>query len=92
MANNNILPTNCPNCGAVLKNGKCEYCGTRVMFPNTLDVFTQGSCDLTLNVKDGDKVIILPLRGCINEITMHYGCASEQEIEFCFSGILRERE
>ena len=20
--------TNCHNCGAVLKNGKCEYCGT----------------------------------------------------------------
>ena len=19
---------NCPNCGAPLKNGKCEYCGT----------------------------------------------------------------
>lgn len=23
-------PTNCPNCGAPLKNGKCEYCGTEV--------------------------------------------------------------
>lgn len=23
-----MKPTNCPNCGAVLKNGKCEYCGT----------------------------------------------------------------
>lgn len=21
-------PTNCTNCGAVLHNGKCEYCGT----------------------------------------------------------------
>ena len=21
-------PTNCPNCGAPLKDGKCEYCGT----------------------------------------------------------------
>ena len=21
-------PTNCPNCGAVLKNGICAYCGT----------------------------------------------------------------
>ena len=21
-------PTNCKNCGAVLNNGKCEYCGT----------------------------------------------------------------
>jgi uncharacterized Zn finger protein (UPF0148 family) len=21
-------PTNCPNCGAPLKGGKCEYCGT----------------------------------------------------------------
>ena len=23
------LPTNCKNCGAVLLNSKCEYCGTR---------------------------------------------------------------
>lgn len=22
--------TNCPNCGAPLKDGKCEYCGTEV--------------------------------------------------------------
>lgn len=22
--------TNCPNCGAVLKNSKCEYCGTEI--------------------------------------------------------------
>lgn len=22
--------TNCPNCGAVLKDGKCEFCGTEV--------------------------------------------------------------
>lgn len=23
-----MKPTNCPNCGAPLKGGKCEYCGT----------------------------------------------------------------
>lgn len=22
-----IKPTNCSNCGAILKNGKCEFCG-----------------------------------------------------------------
>lgn len=22
--------TNCPNCGAPLKGGKCEYCGTEI--------------------------------------------------------------
>lgn len=22
------MTTNCKNCGAALKNGKCEYCGT----------------------------------------------------------------
>ena len=25
---NNESETNCPNCGAPLKSGKCEYCGT----------------------------------------------------------------
>ena len=25
--------TNCPNCGAPLKDGKCEYCGTQVEPP-----------------------------------------------------------
>ena len=24
------MTTNCPNCGAPLKNGVCEYCGTEV--------------------------------------------------------------
>lgn len=24
------MATNCPNCGAPLKNGICEYCGTEV--------------------------------------------------------------
>jgi hypothetical protein len=24
------IPTNCPNCGAPLKMGKCEYCGTEI--------------------------------------------------------------
>jgi ribosomal protein S27AE len=24
------LPTNCPNCGAPLRDGKCEYCGTEL--------------------------------------------------------------
>ena len=23
-------PTNCPNCGAPLKSGECEYCGSEV--------------------------------------------------------------
>lgn len=23
-------PTNCPNCGAVIHDGKCDYCGTEV--------------------------------------------------------------
>lgn len=25
-----MKPTNCPNCGAPLKGGKCEYCGTEI--------------------------------------------------------------
>ena len=27
---NESKTTNCPNCGAPLHNGKCEYCGTEV--------------------------------------------------------------
>ena len=25
--------TNCPNCGAPMKNGNCEYCGTEKPLP-----------------------------------------------------------
>ncbi len=27
---NESYPANCPNCGAPLHNGNCEYCGTEV--------------------------------------------------------------
>ena len=30
--------TNCPNCGAVLKNGKCEYCGTETQNMSKSDI------------------------------------------------------
>ena len=30
LPSNEPKPTNCPNCGAPLHNGKCEYCGTEV--------------------------------------------------------------
>lgn len=30
MPSNELHPTNCPNCGAPLHNGNCEYCGTEV--------------------------------------------------------------
>ena len=30
--------TNCPNCGAVLKGGKCEYCGTETQNMSTSDI------------------------------------------------------
>lgn len=31
MQGKSIKVTNCPNCGAVLHNGKCEYCGTETL-------------------------------------------------------------
>lgn len=30
--------TNCPNCGAVLKGGKCEYCGTETQNMSKSDI------------------------------------------------------
>lgn len=30
--------TNCPNCGAVLKNGKCEYCGTETQSTSNSEI------------------------------------------------------
>lgn len=90
MSKSKFLPTNCPNCGAVLLNGKCEYCGTRVMFPNTVDVVQYGNCEMTLNIQNGDTVYVLPLRGIISDIILFCGYDSTQEIEFNFSGILKE--
>jgi hypothetical protein len=34
--------TNCNNCGAVLKNGRCEYCGTVWEEPEGIDITCLG--------------------------------------------------
>lgn len=65
----NYLPTNCPNCGGILENGKCPYCGTSVMLANSVNVMDYGACDITLLFKQNDTVIILPLTGRIETIT-----------------------
>lgn len=62
------LPTNCPNCGGVLDNGKCPYCGTRIMLPNTVDVIRDGWFDITLNFKNGNDVCVMPLTGYISSV------------------------
>lgn len=33
-----MKPTNCPNCGAPLKGGKCEYCGTETQNMSKSDI------------------------------------------------------
>ena len=63
------LITNCPNCAGVLKNGKCEYCDTQIIYPNSIDIFEFGKCEITLQIKREDNIYILPLRGRIEHIT-----------------------
>lgn len=69
------LKTNCPNCGAPLKNGLCEYCGTKVQAANELDIlyngFSMENIELTLNIKQDKNIYVLPLVGRINDITIY---------------------
>lgn len=69
------LKTNCPNCGAVLKNGQCEYCGTKVQAANELDILCNGhsmeNIELTLNIKQDGNIYVLPLIGRINDISIY---------------------
>lgn len=98
-----MLITNCPNCGAPLKDGKCEYCSTHVRLANEVDVDLNGRpVELMLRVKSGDSVILMPLVGHINTIETRYehgyygdgtiqrSVVTAQEVEFTFSGFIAE--
>lgn len=101
---NDYLPTNCPNCGGVLENGKCPYCGTSVMMTNSVEVMDYGRCDINLLIKKGNDVFILPLTGQIESVTrtINATCldgnsferrlikAEADNVEFTFSGYVKE--
>lgn len=75
------LPTNCPNCGAVLENGKCNYCGTKVVLANTVDVPENEMCDMILQFKKGNTTNILPLRGRIESIDFTHNIVHVSSLE-----------
>lgn len=95
--------TNCPNCGAVLNNGKCAYCGTNVKLGNTIDVLENGTCELTLQIRKGNNIYVFPLVGHICSVTRQfdtaeistcderYDCsiACAQRVSFDFEGYLK---
>jgi uncharacterized Zn finger protein (UPF0148 family) len=99
-----VLITNCPNCGAPLKDGKCLYCDTHVRLANEVDVDFNGKpVELMLRIKNGDSIILLPLVGRINSIETRNEYAdyynngfralsvvTAREVEFTFSGFIQE--
>jgi len=101
-----ILATNCPNCGAPLKDGKCLYCDTQVRLANELDIDFNGKVtEVLLNIKQGDEIVLLPLVGRIQSIEMthdyetHYADGTSymyttpfSEVELIFRGYIVKRE
>lgn len=49
------MRTNCNNCGAVLKSGRCEYCGTVWETPEQIDVTCCGDSEPRL-VESGQSL------------------------------------
>ena len=74
MRSEHRLTTNCPNCGAIVsESGKCAYCGTVIRIANQLDITMTGApVDIQINVRDGDKVIVIPFHGCLSSIDIEY--------------------
>jgi len=65
-----MLSTNCPNCGGVLDDGKCPYCGTKVRFANEIDLldFGSGETEICINLKKGNDTFVLPIRGRLTSV------------------------
>ena len=67
---------NCPNCGAPLEaDGYCKYCKTKIRYANELDIesfgkFGLSAVEILLKIKDGDSIILLPVRGYIPAISV----------------------
>lgn len=66
------IKTNCPNCGGILKDGLCEYCGTKVDIANKVEVFGGKMCEVNLVLKMGNETQVLPLTGCVDNIEVKY--------------------
>lgn len=97
------LITNCPNCAAPLKDGKCPYCGTHVRLANELDIDFEGKpTEVMLNIKRGNDVILIPLVGRIDSIEMRdnhvdymhgetmFIQRTATEVELTFRGYIKE--
>lgn len=89
------LITNCPNCGAAIeRDGNCKYCGTHVRYANEIDInasnfYNTSDVEIMLNIKQGDAVTILPLRGHIESVNVtRVGCLELPEVEFNFCGYI----
>jgi len=96
-----MFKTNCPNCGAPLCLGKCQYCGTETIGEIQFDEYVE--LNLTGSDKYGNKYI-LPICGRISNITMtpEYidavdslgnvvkSFCTKKSIDFSFSGEIRE--
>ena len=97
------LITNCPNCAAPLKDGKCPYCGTHVRLANELDFNTDNPImEFMLRVIRGNELILYPLRGSISNVSVSYPTSryfsydisrpfvihEPPEVEFTFNGIV----
>lgn len=67
-----MLLTNCPNCGSPLNEyGNCEYCNTKVRYANLLEITKDKPVELCLNIREDDKLISIPLKGMISEISIN---------------------
>lgn len=101
----NYLKTNCPNCGGILKDGICEYCGTKVDIANKIEVFGGKMCEVNLVLKMGNETQVLPLEGYVGKIevnhdtdcisamnldgTLHRFLNTRRTVEFNFVGEIR---
>lgn len=98
------LPTNCPNCGGVLKDVCCPFRKTEVVVKNTLDISEHGICDIVLRYNDGKKITMVPLHGYVSSISVSpsyidapildnhlLNFSRPTEVEFNFIGEIIER-
>lgn len=57
--------TNCPNCGAVIKDNVCEYCGTQFVDMS----FVETNKPFYLTIKNGG--LKYTAKVCVDQVTMN---------------------